>query len=70
MSHAVAFEIYVQDWPMHLCTFGLSMCWQFPPGQIWFVDMEYAGINYRGFDIAQYFSEFAGAFVRCVVCVV
>jgi ethanolamine kinase len=29
-------------------------------GDIWFVDMEYAGINYRGFDIAQYFCEFAG----------
>ncbi len=32
----------------------------FDNGKIHFIDMEYAGFNHRGFDIANHFCEFAG----------
>ncbi len=28
--------------------------------QLWLVDMEYCDVNYRGYDIADHFCEFAG----------
>ena len=31
--------------------------------RLWLVDMEYCGVNYRGYDIADHFCEFAG---RCL----
>ena len=32
----------------------------FTAGTVKFIDMEYGGPNYRGFDVADHFCEFAG----------
>ena len=33
------------------------------------IDLEYGGPNYRGFDLGDFFCEFAGKYVCCIVCV-
>jgi len=51
------------NYPVTFChndTLGPNLIYDKDTGKICFVDYEYASLNYRGFDIANHFCEYAG----------
>ena len=53
-----------------LCATSAYIRTYFYVDKIRFVDMEYSGYNYRGFEIAHHFCEFAGNLVLDVLCII